>query len=490
MITFALWKNLRNCLSFQTMPFGSPFSKEVNVAAKEFVAFLNKAVTPFHATSECVQQLQAAGFEELKEDECWKIEPLKKYYITKNRSAVCAFAIGGQYKPGHGFSIAAAHTDSPSLRVKPVSKQTRGSFLQVGVSTYGGGIWRTWFDRDLSLAGRIVCRDGDFMIQKLVNISKPVLFIPNLAVHFGAKIVEDNKETEVRPILATLAAEKLASRSESSSSKDDTQSSDPTSVLNDHHPLLLQMVAESAGCAPEAIVDFDLCIYDHQPASIGGINEEFITSQRLDNLVGTYTIIRGLIKSVSSPDSLKNDENIRMAVCFDNEECGSQSAQGADCNFIQWVLRRLTKGGSEFSFEQSVGRSFLISADQAHAVSPNYMDKYEENHRPNFHGGVVAKINCNQRYATNAYTNAIFKQIAKMAGVPVQKFVVRNDGHCGSTVGPMVSSHLAIQTVDVGFPMLAMHSIREMMCTSSVHQGIELYSTYFQNLPAVLKMMK
>uniref|UniRef100_A0A915Q442 Aspartyl aminopeptidase n=1 Tax=Setaria digitata TaxID=48799 RepID=A0A915Q442_9BILA len=461
---------------------------EVRKAAKDFVVFLNKAVTPFHAVEESASLLRDAGFQELKESERWIIEPSKKYFVTKNRSTILAFAVGGKYRPGNGYSMIVAHTDSPSLRVKPVSKLCNDKYLQVGVSTYGGGIWRTWFDRDLSVAGQVIYKRDNVIMQKLVNIDAPVLFIPNLAIHLTCgserNKFEFNSETNLRPLIATLAAENL--NKDTKEYDNDSASANTSSVVNDHHTIFLDIIANAAGCERENILDLDLYLYDHQKATMGGVYEEFISGQRLDNLVGVYTCISGLLNSVAAEDSLADEENIRLAACYDNEECGSDSAQGAASSFTEWVLRRLAAGGSQAAFEEAIAKSFLISADQAHAVHPNYKEKHEECHRPDLHGGVVVKMNVNQRYATTAITHSVLKQIASLASVPLQKVVVRNDMPCGSTVGPILSTRLGIQTVDVGCPQLAMHSIRELTSISSIHQAITLYSAFYQYTPRVL----
>ncbi|EFO24370.2 aspartyl aminopeptidase [Loa loa] len=465
-------------------------STEVKKAAKDFVAFLNKAVTPFHAVEESANRLRDAGFQELKEYEHWIIEPSKKYFVTKNKSTILAFAVGGKYRPGNGYSMVVAHTDSPSLRVKPISKLCGDKYFQVGVSTYGGGIWRTWFDRDLSIAGQVIYKKDDAIMQKLVNIDAPILFIPNLAIHFTSgsdrNKFEFNNETNLRPIIATLAAENLNKMNTNAKECSADVGDNVSSVINDHHMIFLDTIANAAGCEPVNILDLDLYLYDHQKATIGGVYEEFISGQRLDNLVGAYTCISGLLKSVATENALANEEYIRLAACYDNEECGSDSAQGAASSFTEWVLRRLAAGHSQTAFEEAMGKSFLISADQAHAVHPNYREKHEECHKPDLHGGVVVKINVNQRYATTATTHSVLKQIASLAGVPLQKVVVRNDMSCGSTVGPILSTRLGIQTVDVGCPQLAMHSIRELTSTSSIHQATTLYSAFYQQIPHVL----
>ncbi|CAL2036187.1 unnamed protein product [Caenorhabditis brenneri] len=464
-----------------------PNAPEIRKAAQEFVSYLNKAVTPFHATQEVKDRLMQAGFTELPESGNWDIKPSSKYFVTKNRSAILAFAVGGAYKPGNGFSIVVGHTDSPCLRVKPISHQKADKFLQVGVSTYGGGIWRTWFDRDLSVAGLVIVKGEKGLEHKLIDVKKPVLFIPNLAIHLETDraTFKPNTEAELRPILETFAAAEINGKAK----EEPKGEYDPRNIVSNHHPQFIGLIAKEAGCQVEDIVDLDLYLYDTNKAAIVGLEDEFISGARLDNQVGTYTAISGLLESLTG-EAFNADPQIRMAACFDNEEVGSDSAMGASSSFTEFVLRRLSAGGSPTAFEESIGRSMLISADQAHAAHPNYSSKHEENHRPAFHGGVVVKTNVNQRYATTATTHAVLKQVAFEAKVPLQDMIVRNDSPCGSTVGPILATKLGLQTVDVGCPQLAMHSIREFADTSSIYQATTLYSTFYERLNTILSNMK
>jgi len=342
------------------------------------------------------------------------------------------------------------------------------------------------------LAGQVVVQQNGSMVRKLIDVAKPILFIPNLAIHLETdrNKFECNNECHLRPLLASFAGMELNKCDEK---KCDSDENDPRKIVKDHHSILLEIVAKHAECRPEEIMDMDLYLYDSQPAAITGVKEEFLSGARLDNLVGTYTSVRGLIDSLEG-ETFASDPNIRIAACYDNEECGSQSAQGAESAFTEWVLRRLSASTADASnqcaFEEAIGKSYLISADQAHACHPNYASKHEENHRPSFHGGVVVKVNNNQRYATTSLTHAILKQIAHTAGVPIQKVVMRNDSPCGSTVGPVLSSGLGLQTIDVGCPSLAMHSIREFGDTSSIFQAKKLYTTFYEQLPSVLSSLQ
>ena len=433
---------------------------------------------------------EAAGFEAIRERENWSstIKPGGKYYLTRNGSSIVAFAVGAKWKPGNPVGIIGAHTDSPCLRIKPVSKKTSNGYLQVGVEVYGGGIWHSWFDRDLGVAGRVFVNDGaGNFVQKLVNINRPILRIPRLAIHLDRDTnFNPNKEDELLPVLGLVSAELNrtgdAAPGPAAKSEDDFQ---PLKEITErHHPYLLELIAEQAGVETSQINDFELILYDTHKSCFGGIHEEFILSARLDNLDMTFCSIKGLITSVNST-SLENDSSIRMVASFDHEEIGSTSAQGADSNLLPAVLRRLcTPTGSDApseAFEQTLSKSFLISADMAHAVHPNYARKYENNHQPEMNKGTVIKINANQRYATNSPGIVLVKEAARIAGVPLQLFVVKNDSPCGGTIGPMLSAKMGVRTLDLGNPQLGMHSIRETGGTWDVEYAVKLFDGFLSN---------
>jgi len=396
------------------------------------------------------------------------LKPGGKYFVTRNQSTLFAFALGGRFKPGNGISIVAAHTDSPCLRVKPRSKIESSGYLQVGVEAYGGGLWYTWFDRDLTLGGKVIVQEGNKFVQRLAHIQQPILRIPTLAVHLDRGVTENgftpNKETHLLPILASAIKGKVEEKTKGY-----------------HHPLLLTLLSKNLGCEVDKIRDFELCLTDTQPAVIGGALEEFIFSPRLDNLCSSYCAIQGLIGSLSN-NGLDNETGVRLIALFDNEECGSQSAPGADSLLIESLLKRISfDSNNPTAFEQAVPKSFLVSADQAHGVHPNYSDKHEGRHRPEINQGVVIKYNSNQKYATNSSTAFVIKQLAEKKSVPFQEMMVRNDSACGSTVGPILSSNLGIRTVDIGLPQLSMHSIREMGGKEDVGYLITLLDAFFSD---------
>lgn len=421
-----------------------------------------------------------------------------------------------------------AHTDSPCLRMKPVSKRQNDGFLQVGVETYGGGLWHTWFDRDLSIAGRALVKAKDGAItQKLVKVDRPILRIPTLAIHLDRQ--QDftfNKETQLFPITGLAAAElnrqgKSSSESESSKKSDDANEQagdfEPIKALKErHHPYIVDIIAEEAGVKAEDVLDFEMVLYDTQKSVIGGLNDELIFSARLDNLGMSYCAIMGLIESLSDSTALDEESTIRLIALFDHEEIGSQTAQGADSNLLPAVIRRLSvlpgnngdtasahsdqsfdkiikDRDTATSYEQTLITSFLLSADMAHSVHPNYPAKYEASHRPEMNAGSVIKINANARYATNSPGVVLLQEVAKRAkkassstskassGVPLQTLVVRNDSSCGSTIGPMLSAAMGARTLDLGNPQLSMHSIRETCGAHDIEHAINLFESFFHH---------
>ncbi|KAI2763075.1 hypothetical protein DTO006G1_2214 [Penicillium roqueforti] len=449
--------------------------------ALDFLTFVNAAPTPFHAVHEAKQLLDKAGFQEIKERDSWAstCQPGGKYYLTRNTTTLVAFAIGKQWQPGNAISMIGAHTDSPVLRVKPVSKKSGEGFVQVGVETYGGGIWHTWFDRDLGVAGRVMTRESDgSIVQKLVKIDRPILRVPTLAIHLDRQEnFSFNKETQLFPIAGLIAAE--LNRNDGADTPDTDKGgelfSPLKSVTERHHSHFVELIANEAGVSPSDILDFEMILFDTQKSCLGGMLEEFIFSPRLDNLNSTFCATVGLIDSVADKSALDDEEAIRLIALFDHEEIGSRTAQGADSNILPSIIRRLSVLPSSSSkstdlstaYEQTLSTSFLVSADMAHSVNPNYSGKYESDHKPEMNKGLVIKINANARYATNSPGIVLLEEIARKTTketgvhVPLQLFVVRNDSSCGSTIGPMLSAALGARTLDLGNPQLSMHSIRE-----------------------------
>ncbi|PWA99151.1 zn-dependent exopeptidase [Artemisia annua] len=564
------------------------------------------------------------------ENDEWNLKPGGRYFFTRNMSCLVAFAIGEKYTVGNGFHVIAAHTDSPCLKLKPKSASSKSNYLMVNVQTYGGGLWHTWFDRDLSVAGRVIVRSGDgSFLHKLVKVKRPLLRVPTLAIHLDRNVNKDgfkpNLETHLNPLLATKHDESSSESKDKSSSKDyhhpllmqilsdelgcevddiasielnicDTQpsclggandefifsgrldnlassfcalralvdssgskdlsdehairmvalfdneeeqnmyilahsdchycicysnvnkdgfkpnlethlnpllatkhdessseSKDKSSSKDYHHPLLMQILSDELGCEVDDIASIELNICDTQPSCLGGANDEFIFSGRLDNLASSFCALRALVDSSGSKD-LSDEHAIRMVALFDNEEVGSDSIQGAGAPTMFQAMRRIidclaNSYVREGMFERAIRQSFLVSADMAHGVHPNFMDKHEEHHRPELHKGLVIKHNANQRYATSGITAFLFKEVAKIHNLPTQDFVVRNDMGCGSTIGPILASGIGIRTVDCGIPQLSMHSVREVCGKEDVDLAYKHFKAFYQTFSSVDKKL-
>ena len=360
---------------------------KATAAGHDFIKFVNEAVTPYHAVEQTTARLRDAGFAPLSEREVWAVVPNGKYYVVRNQSAVIAFAVGGSYVAGNGFTIAASHTDSPCLRVKPVSSLTKtGGYMSLGVETYGGGLWYSWLDRDLSLAGRVIVKgagDGAPISSRLVRVRRPILRIPSLAIHLNRDVNTEglklNAENHLPPVLCTAVKAQLSG--EAGGAAGAAPGTPAATVIppgtggasTRHHSPLVKLLAEELGlAAPEDVKDFDLCLYDTQPAAVGGLFNEFIYSGRLDNLMMMHTIFTGLVAScsVGAPNPLGSDPNVRLVAAFDHEEVGSNSVPGAASTFLEDTLRRLCPDPVAFAI--AARKSVLVSADMAHAVHPNY----------------------------------------------------------------------------------------------------------------------
>lgn len=450
----------------------------------ELIDFLNKSPTSFHATEQSAQLFRDAGFTELSETDSWsRLQPKGKYFFTRNQSAIVAFAVGGRYTPGAGFHMVAAHTDSPCLKLKPISDcKVKAGFIRIGVQPYGGGLWHTWFDRDLTVAGRVILRGTHGSIStRLVHIARPIMRIPTLAIHLDKTVSTDgfnpNTQKHLVPVLATAVQAEL----ERFGCGDGKREA--------HHPVLLAALAEELGCDTSDIVDFELSVCDTQPSVVAGVMTEFIYGGRLDNLASCFCAAKAMI--ASTKEGLEEETAVRVVALFDNEEVGSASLAGAGSPMLLDCVRRvvsalgLKRTAEEGVLERSLRRSFLVSADMAHAVHPNYEDKHEENHQPQIHKGLVVKHNANQRYATSALSAHLFQECATIVKVPTQQFVNNNDMGCGSTVGPILAAGMGVRTVDVGIPQLSMHSVREMCGTRDIQYCFEHLVSFFHHFSEV-----
>ncbi|CAB9528053.1 M18 family aminopeptidase 2 [Seminavis robusta] len=465
----------------------SSYAKHLPLA-EDACKFLTASPDPFHAVAECVKKLEQAGFRALQNKAAFtgNLEAGGKYYYTVHQSTLVAFTVGQKYVPGQGgFHVIGGHTDSPNLKVKPRSlKPPKNGCIMLGVECYGGGLWNTWFDRDLGISGKILVRSPDGKIEsKLVNITDPVARVSNLCIHLQSgeerKAFKVNKEDHTSPILATEAEMKKVLEESTEEQLNKTEDS----WKSQQEPLLLQLIAEKLGIPVEQIADFELNLYDTQGAALGGVAKEFLYSARLDNLATVFVAMEAIL--AHTKDGLADDEDIKVVVFFDHEEVGSDSSHGAGSPVIEEAIRRISAGlgsgaDSPDLYAQTINKSFILSIDQAHAVHPNYAGKHEATHAPKMNAGLVIKTNQNQRYATNGVTGFVLRELARMGSLPIQEFCVRNDCPCGSTIGPTISTRTGVRTVDAGMPQLSMHSCREVMGTMDLTHGVELFKTFFK----------
>lgn len=479
----------------------------------KYIPFANKACTylsgspdPYHAVLNNITKLESNGFIQLKKRVAFAgiVKPGGKYYYTFNRTTLVAFTVGPNYKEGNGFKIIGGHTDSPNLKVKPHSKKSGSGCVMLGVECYGGGLWHTWFDRDLGISGRVLVRKSttddnnnkkEIIQQEFIKIDDPIARVSTLCIHLQSgeerKAFAVNKENVMSPILGTQTILERGVKTQLTGSGDDNDvdEEEESDFWKKHQePLLLKLIASKLNINVKDIADFELNLFDTQPASLGGIQKEFLYSARLDNLATCFVSIESLIAHANSED-MEVDEDISMVCLFDHEEVGSASAHGAGSPVVSEAVRRITTSLSKDSttlnpdlYSASLRRSFIFSVDQAHAMHPNYPSKHEKNHSPEMNKGVVMKTNSNQRYTTNSVTGFIVREIARKSGIaPVQEFVVRNDCPCGSTIGPILSSNTGIRTVDAGMPQLSMHSCREVMGIVDLTNGFDLFKAFFKH---------
>ena len=403
--------------------------QETAQIARDLIDYIRRSPTPFHAVENACTLLNTAAYTEYKPGDSFSRSG--QFYVRRNGSSLIAVSLNAPLE--QGFSLIGAHTDSPCLKLKPDAAYKKLGYLQLGVEVYGGALLSPWFDRDLSLAGRITLKDKNGKLQnRLIDFQRPVGSIPSLAIHLNREVNEKNeinRQNHLPPVLDLLDDEP------------DLQGL-----------LLKQLTLQYPEETIDSILAFELSLYDTQAPAIIGLRENLIASARLDNLLSSYIGLRSLLE--------QGQQRNCVLVLNDHEEVGSASAAGAGGPFLESVLRQVC--GDELSYRRALEKSLLISVDNAHAVHPNYADRHEPKHQPKLNAGPVIKINHNQRYATNSETQAFFAQLCINEGVPYQRFVVRSDMGCGSTIGPITATELGIRTIDIGAPQLAMHSIREL----------------------------
>ena len=410
--------------------------------------FLDESPTCYHAAANAKAALTAAGAVELRESEQWKLEKGTLYVVERGDSALVAFRV--PEGPFHGFLMAAAHSDSPTFKVRETAEAASvGNTLRLSVEPYGGGVWRGWLDRPLSVAGRVVIRQGDRLVSRLVNIDRDLLVIPGVAIHMDRSV---NKGAELNPAVDLL----------------------PLLGCGKEPGAFRKLIAEAAGVREEHLLSTELFLYPRTKAVQTGLNGEFIVSPRLDDLQCVFGCLEGFLAA-------KPGGSLPVLAVFNNEEVGSNTRQGADSTFLTDVLERIAHGcglDSE-AWKAAIANSFMVSADNAHAIHPAHPEYADKGEFPVLGGGIVIKYNANQRYTTDAVSGAVFQAICQEAGVPVQRYSNRADLPGGSTLGNISTAHLSVPTVDIGLPQLAMHSVCETAGAADTEHLVKAMTAYF-----------
>jgi len=430
---------------------------------RDLLAYIDASPTPYHAVAEAIRRLEGTGFTRLDETAAWQLEAGARHFVTRGDGSILAFELGTEPLHDAGFRLIGAHTDSPNLRVKPQPDKALEGYRQLAVEPYGGLLLHTWLDRDLSLAGRVVLRgddDGGALETILVDFERPILRIPNLAIHLYRELRTDglvlNEQTHMSPLVGL-----------------------------DDEIAFVERLAERIGAEhgrnvdPSTIASWDLMTHDTQPAAIGGVLDELVFAPRLDNLASCHAALTALVDAAAATAG-GPAAHTRAIVLYDHEEVGSRSSEGAAGSFLLDSLDRIcaAAGGDVQSRARALALSSLVSADMAHAVHPNYADRHEAGHRPVIGSGPVIKTNANGSYASDATTIGLFVDLCRRREIEPQRFVVRSDLPCGSTIGPITAARVGIRTVDVGNPMLAMHSCRETAGTADVAPMISVMTDY------------
>lgn len=416
----------------------------------ELTTFIEHAPTAFHAIDEIKNLLKQDGFQELKESEKWNLKPGQKYYVTRNNSSIIALKAGKDLE-NYSFHVTASHSDSPAFKLKENAEiEIAKKYTVLNTEGYGGMICSTWFDRPLSLAGRVMVKNGDRVETKLVKINRDLLMIPSLAIHMDRKVNEGraiNKQVDMLPVLSGSVKE-------------------PGEVKS--------LVAKELGVEKTDIYGMDLFLYNRMEAVRWGTDGEFIGCPRLDDLQCAFTSLKGFLEA-------ENDKNINVYACFDNEEVGSGTKQGAASTFLYDVLWRANKalGNGEEDYYRAISGSFMLSCDNAHAVHPNYKQKTDATNCVYMNDGIVIKSHAGQKYTSDAVSVAVFKMICEKAGVPVQFFANRSDEAGGSTLGNIAMAQVSMNTVDIGLPQLAMHSAYETAGVKDTEYMIKAVETFY-----------
>ncbi|MDO4439168.1 MAG: M18 family aminopeptidase [Eubacteriales bacterium] len=418
--------------------------------SREVLDFIHKSPSCFHAVYNLAQLLKEAGYTELKECDSWNVKKGGRYFTTRNGSSIIAFNIGNKLDNYH-FQLTSSHSDSPSFKVKEKAElKSKGGYLQLNTEGYGGMLCATWFDRPLSLAGRVLVREGNKVKSRLLAFDRDLLLIPNVAIHMNRAVNDGfayNKQVDMLPLFSAGECGENAYRN---------------------------LLAEELGVDEKDILGSDMYLYNRVAPSIWGAKEEFISSSRLDDLQCAYTSLKAMLQS-------ENENGINVFSCFDNEEVGSGTKQGACSTFLRDVLQRINSclGFGEEDYCRAIAKSFMVSCDNAHAVHPNHPEKTDAENCTYMNKGIVVKFSANQKYTTDGISSAVFANICEKANVPIQFFANRSDMVGGSTLGNLSSQKVSLHTVDIGLPQLAMHSAYETAGIKDSYYMVEALTAFY-----------
>ena len=419
----------------------------MNHTAEKLLTFIKESPTAFQAVEMMKTRFTENGFTELKEDEHWEIKNGGKYFVIRNHSAIIAFTV--PEVSSDVFHIIASHSDSPSLKIKENPEMVENGYVKLNVELYGGALLAPWFDRPLSVAGRLIVKEDEQICEKLVTVDKDMLMIPNLAIHMNREANSGYKYNVQKDMLPLFSDKEGKGR-------------------------FMETVAEAAEVKTEDILGHDLFLYDRTPGTLWGVNEEFVSAPRLDDLQCAFSSMEGFLQG-------NREESISVHCVLDNEEVGSSTRQGAASAFLKDTLMRINMGlgRTQEEYYMALADSFMISADNAHALHPNYTDKTDPVNRPVLNEGIVIKYNANQKYCTDGVSAAIFKDICDRAKVPYQTFVNRSDMAGGSTLGNISNTQVPVKTVDIGLAQLAMHSVYETTGAKDTESLVKAATVFF-----------
>ena len=412
-------------------------------SVSELLAFIKKCPSAYHTVDTVREKLISNGYTELYDADEWELTDGGKYFVTKNYSSIIAFRYSGS---ADGFAITASHSDSPSLRIKPSGTEAVGRYTRLSTERYGGMIFHTWFDRPLSVAGRVMVKNGDTIEQRLVNIDRDLAVIPSVAIHLNRTVNEKFSANPAVDLIPLIGGAECGD--------------------------VLETIADTLGVKKENLISHDLFVYVRDEGRVFGVKNEFIVSPRLDNLASVHTTLEAFLDS-------EEKNMIPVLAIFDNEEVGSDTKQGAASHFFSDILERIA--GDRRRLHRTIAKSFMVSVDNAHAIHPNHPELSDNGNAPVMNKGVAIKYNANQKYTTDSVSSAVFKAIAEKCGECVQTFANRSDMPGGSTLGAIATTKLSVSTIDIGIPQLAMHSAVETVGAGDIISLIKILSEFYSS---------